>query len=251
MRIQFPGSPRPAPGVPTRLPMVSVSVISDGSSVLHMPAPRAAVRHAIPMIFEGILAPIVIFYLALIVVGFRGALLAALAWSAAALVRRIVGGGRVSGVLALGVALLALRTLVAFVTRSADFYFVPPMAWSVLVSLVLIGSAIVRRPFTQRFADDFCPLDPALLRMPRVQQFFVRVSILWATVLLVNTGLAFWLLMSSSLKAFVLERTVAAWVLTTGAIAGSIFGFTATMRSDGIAVQWGMKRHEEPVLEAA
>ena len=63
------------------------------------------------------------------------------------------------------------------------------MAGTVIIAFVLIGSAVIRRPFTQRFAHDFCPLDPALLARPHVQRFFVRISLLWATVLLVNTGL--------------------------------------------------------------
>jgi hypothetical protein len=203
------------------------------------------------MVFEGLIAPVAVFYLALLVAGFRVALLAALGWSAAALVRRLLGGGRVSTVLILGVGLLVARTAVSFVTRSPTLYFVSPMAWSVFVSFVLIGSAIVRRPFTQRFAHDFCPLDPELLRRPRVQQFFVRVSLLWAAVLLVNTGLVLWLLLSSSLQAFVLERTAITWGLTAGAIACSIFGFTSTMRRDGIVVQWGGRQAGEPALGAA
>ncbi len=211
-------------------------------SVLHMPAPRAALRHAVPIVFEGIVAPIGVFYLALVVLGFRGALLAALGWSIAALVRRLVTNGRVSTVLILGVALLTVRTALAFVTRNPTFYFVPPMAWSIVVSAVLIGSAVLGRPFTQRFAHDFCPLDPVLLRKPRVQQFFVRVSLLWAAVMLANTGLVFWLFLSSSLKTFVLERTAITWGFTVGAIACSILGFTATMRRDGIVVKWGESR---------
>jgi hypothetical protein len=113
------------------------------------------------------------------------------------------------------------------------------LAWGVFVALALLGSAIVRRPFTQRFAHDFCPLDPELLARPRVQQFFVRVSLLWAAVLITNAGLVLWVLLTSSLQTFVLERTGIAWSLTAGAIACSILGFTYTMRRDGIAIQWG------------
>jgi hypothetical protein len=203
------------------------------------------------MVFEGIVAPIAVFYLVLLAVGFRGALVAALGWSTAALARRLITKGRVSTVLILGVGLLAVRTAVAFVTRSPTLYFVPPMAWSVIVSVVLIGSAVARRPFTQRFAHDFCPLDPALLRRPRVQQFFVRVSLLWAAVMLTNTGLVLWLFVSSSLKTFVLERTAITWGFTAGAIACSIVGFTSTMRRDGIVVQWGEPPHAAASLDAA
>jgi hypothetical protein len=230
--------------------MVTVSDSNDNVSTLQMPAPRAALRHAVPLVFEAIVAPIAIFYLTLVVAGFRGALISALAWSVAAVLRRVMKGERVSTVLLLGVGLLALRSGAAFVTRSATFYFLPPMAWSIVISGVLIGSAIARRPFTQRFAHDFCPFDPELLTRPRVQQFFVRVSLLWAGVLLVNTGLVLWLFFSSSLKDFVLERTGITWALTAGAIAGSIYGFTATMRRDGILVQWGARRIAQPFVEA-
>jgi hypothetical protein len=64
---------------------------------------------------------------------------------------------------------------------------------------------------------------------------------LWAGVLITNTGIALWLLLSSSLSSFVLARTGVAWSLTTAAIACSVLGFTTTMRRDGIRVQWGAR----------
>jgi len=58
-------------------------------------------------------------------------------------------------------------------------------------------------------------------------------------VLLLNAGLVLWMLLSSSLRMFILERTAATWTLTAAAIAISIFGFTAAMRSDDVTVHWG------------
>lgn len=214
------------------------SIHCDRSTV-HMPRPRAAIRHAVPIVFEGVVAPMLLFYAVLLLAGFRGALIAALAWSYAATGRRIVRGERVSTLLILGSVLITLRTAVAFVTGSAFVYFVQPLAGTTVIAVVLLASAVMRRPFTQRFAHDFCPLDADLLAEPRVQQFFVRISLVWAAVLLVNTGVVLWLLMSSSLRAFVLERTAVTWTLTAGAIFCSIYGFTATMRSDGRTVLWG------------
>ena len=221
------------------LPMTRVSNLEGQGPTLHMPAPGEALRHAVPVVVEGVVAPITGFYLALIIFGFRAALITALAWSCLALVRRVIRGDRISTVLILDVVLLSIRTGVAFITGSAILYFLQPMAWSVLVAVVLVATALAHRPFTQRFAQDFCPFDPELLARPRVQRFFVRVSILWATVLVVNTGFALWLLLSSSLATFALERTAVSWTLTAIAIACSIFGFTATMRRDGFKVQWG------------
>lgn len=218
---------------------MTISQVSHDLEVLHMPAPRAALRHAVPVILEGVVGPAAVFYAALRVGGLHGALIAALCWSYGAFIRRIRRGERVSTVLILDLVLLTVRTGVSYMTGSAVVYFIQPMAWSVLVAFVLIGSAILRRPFTQRFAQDFCPFDPDLLARPRVQRFFVQVSLLWAGVLIVNTGIVLWLLLSSSLSSFVLERTGVAWSLTAAAVAASILGFTATMRRDGVRVQWG------------
>jgi hypothetical protein len=209
---------------------------------LELPAPRAVLRHALPIVVEGFIAPLALFYLLLVTAGFRGALIAALAWSYLALARRIRRGERASTMLLLGVVLLTVRTVVSFVTGSAIVYFAQPMATMVVASLVLIGSAVLGRPFTQRFATDFCPMGAELLARPRVRRFFVRISLLWATILMLNAGIVLWLLLSSSLRAFVLERTAVTWSLTAVAIFFSITRFMATMRRDGVTVAWGHSR---------
>lgn len=213
---------------------------TDGKegSLLLMPQPRKALRHALPVVLEGVVGPLVLFYLLLVLSGFRGALIAALTWSYVALGRRLFKGERVSMLLLFGTILITLRTVIAFITGSAFLYFAQPTAGTVLIALALLGSALVGRPFTQRFAHDFCPIDPAIMKRPLVRQFFIRISVLWASVLLLNAGLVFWLLISSSLRSFVLERTAVTYGLTAIAIFCSIAGFMAMMRRDGITVEW-------------
>ncbi len=217
---------------------------ADGQegSLLLMPSPRKALRHAIPLVLEAVVGPLVIFYLLLVLTGFRGALIAALAWSYLALGRRLLRGDRVSMLLLFGTILITLRTVISFVTGSAFLYFAQPTAGTVVISLALLVSAFVGRPFTQRFAHDFCPMDPAIMRRPLVRRFFIRISVLWATVLLLNAGLVFWLLVSSSLRSFVLERSAVTYGLTAVAIFISITGFMAMMRRDGITVRWATDR---------
>ena len=147
-------------------------------------------------------------YLLLVLTGFRGALIAALAWSYLALGRRLLKGEPVSMLLLFGTILISLRTVIAFVTGSAFLYFAQPTAGTVAISVALFVSAVVGRPFTQRFAHDFCPMDATIMKRPLVRRFFIRISFLWASVLMLNAGLVFWLLVSSSLRAFVLERTL-------------------------------------------
>jgi len=144
--------------------------------------------------------------------------------------------------LLLGTILVTLRTVIAFVTGSSFLYFAQPTAGTVAISLVLFGSAIIGRPFTQRFAHDFCPMDPEIMRRPPVRRFFIRISVLWATILMLNAGLVFWLLVSSSLRSFVLERSAVTYGLTAVAIFFSITRFVATMRRDNVSVEWARAR---------
>ena len=78
-----------------------ISEDDGGAQTLHMPSPRAVLRHAVPVLLEGVIGPIVVFYVALLAAGLHGALHAALAWSFGAYFRRIRRHQRVSTVLML------------------------------------------------------------------------------------------------------------------------------------------------------
>ncbi len=213
-------------------------------SLLLLPAPSKVLLHALPVVLEGVVGPLILFYLVLVIAGFRGALIAALTWSYLALARRLLKGERVSMLLFFGTILITLRTVIAFITGSAFLYFAQPMAGAVMFSLALLISALAGRPFTQRFAHDFCPMDPAIMRRPLVHRFFIRISVLWATVLMLNAGIVLWLLLTSSLRTFVLERSAVTYGLTAIAIFFSITGFMTMMRRDGISVEW--ERNKAP-----
>jgi uncharacterized membrane protein len=185
---------------------------------------------------------VTLFYVVLMTSGFRGALIAALGWSYLAIGRRIHRGERISTMLLLGTLLLTVRTVVSFITGSALLYFIQPTAMTVAVCLVLMGSALAGRPFTQRFAADFCPIGPELLARPRIRGFFVRITYLWAATLMLNAGIVLWLLLDSSLGAFVLEREAVTLSLTAMAIFFSITRFVSVLRSDGVSVRWDTHR---------
>jgi hypothetical protein len=236
--------PKAGPEVPWHVLHVEPNADADGhpGSILHLPAPRAALRHAVPVVLEAVVGPLALFYLVLVLAGFRGALIAALSWSYLALGRRLWKGERVSMLLLLGTILITARTAIAFITGSAFLYFAQPTAGTMVIALVLFGSAIIGRPFTQRFAHDFCPMDPDIMRRPLVRRFFVRISVLWGTVLMLNAGFVFWLLVTSSLRSFVLERSAVTYGLTAVAIFFSITRFVATMRRDDITVEWASNK---------
>jgi len=199
----------------------------------------SVLRHAVPVILESVVAPVAAYYLVLVVAGFRGALIGALTWSYFLIGRRLWRHERVSTLLWLGTLLLTLRTAISFVTGSAFLYFIQPTASAFLASLMLVLSAVVGRPFTQRFTHDFCPLTPQLLARPSVQRFFVRVSFLWAVAMFLNGAIVLTLLLTASTGTFPLARLGASTTLTAGAIALSITWFARSMRRDGVTVRFG------------
>lgn len=185
------------------------------------------------------IGPFALFYLVLVVAGFRGALLAGLAWSYLALGRRLIRRERPPATLLLAIVTLTARTIVSFITGSAFIYFAQPTLSTAAVALLFLVSALIRRPVIERLAHDFCPLDPAMMARPPVRRFFLQISVLWGAVLLANAGFVLWLLVSSSLTTFVLERTVVSWSLTIVAVGCSVVWFVRTMRRTGISIRWG------------
>jgi uncharacterized membrane protein len=214
---------------------------TDEGGHLELPSPNSVLRHACPVVLESVIAPVTLFYVVLVTAGFRGALIAALGWSYLAIGRRLHRGERISTMLLLGTVLLTVRTVVSFITGSAFLYFIQPTAMTVAVCLVLVASALTGRPFTQRFAADFCPIGPELLARPRVHRFFVHITFLWAAALILNAGIVLWLLLDSPLGTFVLEREAVTLSLTAIAIFLSITRFVSVLRRDGISVGWGRR----------
>jgi hypothetical protein len=204
-----------------------------------MPAARLILGHAAPIVLESVVAPVAAYYLLLLVAGFRGALVGALIWSLSVVIRRLVRHERVSTLLLVGTALLMIRTIISFITGSVFLYFIQPTASTFLASLVLVCSALLGRPFTQRFTHDFCPLGPELLAHTAVHRFFVRVSFLWALAMFLNGAVVLWLLLTAPANAFPIERTGISLSLTAGAIGLSIWWFVRTMRRDGVTIRFG------------
>ncbi|HLX88220.1 MAG TPA: VC0807 family protein [Acidimicrobiales bacterium] len=209
-----------------------------GGDTLHLPSPRAVLRHALPGLIESTIGPGALFYLVLVTAGFHGAVLAALGWSYLAAARRLYRRERLSGLLVLGIVLVSLRTIVTFLSGSTFLYFIQPTAGTFLVGIIFLVTGVAGRPMVERLAYDFCPLDPELMKRSFLRKFFLRVSMLWAVVLTTNAAFVLMLLLRSSVQAFVVEKTVVSTVLTIGGIVLSVTWFVRAMRQHGIAVRF-------------
>ncbi len=202
--------------------------------VITIPRLAALARHALPHVVEGTLVPVALFYGGLRLVGPVGAVLAALAWTYAALLRRAILGRRIPGLLALGALGLTVRTGVSLATGSLFVYFLQPTIGTVATAIAFLLSIPTGRPLAERLARDFVPLPPSAIAHPVVRRLFVRISLLWALVLLANAAITIALLLTEGIATFLLTRTLATLVLMGGAVALSTLWFRRGLRRHGL-----------------
>ncbi len=190
-------------------------------------------RRSLPTLIEATVVPAVLFYVLFVGVGPVAAMLAALAWSYGAVLRRVVTGRRVSGLLLLAVVGLTVRTLVGIVT-GPFVYFLQPIATTLALAFVFLGSWWVGRPVITRMAGDFCPLDPEVAARPAVLRLFSGLTLLWAGVHLLSAGMTFAMLLSMSTPTFVVLKTIVSLVITISAVVGTVSWAMRIARAEGL-----------------
>jgi intracellular septation protein A len=175
-------------------------------------------RRGGPRVIEAMVVPAVLFYVALVAFGVGAAYGSALGWSYLAVGVRGVTRRRVPGLLLLASVGLTARTLLAVVTDSTAVYFLQPVAGSVVLASIFVGSVLFGQPLIGRLADDFCPMDADAAGRSGVLRLFRRLTYLWAAVILLKGGTTLTLLLTLPISEFVLIRTFALWALTVSAV---------------------------------
>ena len=195
-----------------------------------IPRLRALARRAVPSLVEGTLLPLAFFYGAVWAGRVWAGVIAALVWSWTALARRLLKREPVPGLLLLGTLAVTARSLIAFSTGSVFLYFLQPTIGTVGVALAFLVSLPAGRPLAERLAHDFVALPDAFSSHPAIRRVFMRITLLWALVMLGNAGITLWLLVSQSLAVFLAARTVTSLLLTASAIGVSTFWFRSSVR---------------------
>jgi len=190
--------------------------------MVELPGLRAIARHAVPNIVEATLVPLLLFYVTMASAGVWAGILSSLLWSYACLVRRIVGGERVPGILVLGAVGLTARFVAAAATGSVFVFYAQPTLGTVLVGLAFLASVPLGRPLAGRLAGDFVPVERSVFDEPPVRRYLGRISVLWAVVHLVNAGVTLWLLMTQPVGVYMMAKTVVSWTVTGIAVAVTV-----------------------------
>ena len=209
------------------------------SHVFHIPRLATLARRALPTLLEGVILPLIIFYTVMWAAGLWGAIIASMTWSWGAMIRRLVRGERIPGLLAIGAAGLTVRSILTLVSGSAFVYFLHPTLGTVALGAAFLVSVPMGKPAAERLANDFLPIPAHVLANPFVRRFFSRVTVLWAFVQLANAAMAIWLLLSQPVGIFMAARTAISAGLTVAAIGWSTLWFRRTLRIGGLSVRAG------------
>jgi hypothetical protein len=195
-----------------------------------IPRLTALALHALPRVVESMIAPVVVFYAGLLLLGLDGALVTAVTWVYGGIALRLVRRRPVPGTLLLAALGVTARAGLAAVTGSAVVYFLQPTLGTMLVAMAFLTSVPLRRPLAAKVATDLVPLPAAFLANRRVHQFFLRISLLWALVFTLNTALSLWLLFSQSIATYLWVRTTAVAFLGATAVVISVWSFRRCVR---------------------
>lgn len=203
-----------------------------------LPGFRTLARQAVPRLLEDVVVPLAVFYVGLTVFGLTSALAAVLAWVYGSVAGRLLLRRPISGIMILAMVAITARSALALWSGSAVAYFLQPELGTICISMAFLASVRLRRPLVGKLILDYVHLPAVIVKHERVRRCFVRLTALWALVLLVNATLSIWLLLSQSIEVYLVVRPVAVACISALAFLGSIWAFLRVLRRlAGEAVQ--------------
>ena len=188
---------------------------------------RTRVVDGVRLLLETAVVPTLLLYAFMVTMGSIAGLAAVLVWCALTVGIRMLTMRRVPGVLLLAVTMLVVRTSIALGLSSVYVYLLQPVAGSMLMAVLFIGSALIGRPITLRLAQDFVHLPVLLTADHRVRRMFVQVSLLWGVSRLLDAAMSLGILH---------------WGITAGVFSRGVFSGLLTALSIGACSYWGWSR---------
>jgi intracellular septation protein A len=179
-------------------------------------------------------APAVLFYLTLIAFDVSVAVLVALGWSYAAIGWRWATKRRPSGLLALLVSVMTVRTAVTLMSGNTFIYFFQPVLSDVAIAAVFLVSLATARPIVSRLAGDFYPMTLDIAARPRIQNLFWRLTLMWGLMVLAKGVVSLWLLESQSLVTFVLLKNISMIAMTLLTVTATVSAAVIVARKEGL-----------------
>ncbi len=209
------------------------------SHVIELGHLKPAVAKGLRLLLETAIVPTMILYVCMLTVGQMWGLAAVLGWCVVTVGLRMLTVRRIPGTLMLCIAMLVGRTSLALALSSVYVYLLQPVAGSVLMALLFIGSAVLGRPITMRLAQDFVQLPVRLVADKRVRRMFIQVSLLWGVSRLVDAGMSIGVL-HWGLAAGIFSRGVCSGMLTAlSVVVCAYWGWSRLRRIPGVEFRLG------------
>ena len=186
--------------------------------VIELGALRPALLRAARLFLETVLVPTALLFVLLHTVGLVAGLSAVLGWCVLTVAIRWISGRHLPGTLLLCAGMLCARATIALLLSSALVYLLQPVAGSILMAALFLGSAAVGRPITMRLARDFVALPAHLFHHRGVRRMFTQVALLWGIGRVLDAGMSLGAL-HWGLDAGLLSRGVFSGVLSTISVA--------------------------------
>jgi hypothetical protein len=206
------------------------------SSSPERPCLKTVVSRLAVSLWIACVIPALLFYLSLVTFNISVAVVVALIWSYGAIGWRWATKRRRSGLLALTVSVMTVRTAIVLTTGNTFVYFFQPVITDVAVGSVFLLSLATARPMVARLAADFYPMDLDLAGRPRIRQLFWRLTLMWALFCLVKASISFWLLESQSVVNFVLIKNISVISMTVLVVAATVQASVLVARKEGLLV---------------
>jgi len=198
------------------------------------PVLLAVARRGLPNLIEATIIPAILLFVIVSTIGAAAGMAAVLVWGYGAILRRVLCAERIPGILMLGTLGLTLKTLVGLLSGSTFAYFLQPVATTLALAAVFLGSVLIGRPVIARLAHDFCPIAPEVASRPGIIRLFARLTFLWSGVHLLTAAITFGMLVSMPVPMFVALKTVACLSVTVSAIVLTISWAMRTTRSEQV-----------------
>jgi hypothetical protein len=191
------------------------------------------IRGALLML-ETAVIPTLLLYACTVTVGQLWGLVAVLGWCALTVSARLTMGQRVPSMLLFAVCGLVGRTALALLFSNVYVYLFQPIAGSLCMALLFLGSAAIGKPVTVPLARDFVALPAQLFGDRRVRRIFVNVSLVWGLSRLLDVGMSIGSL-RYGVDAGLLSRGVLSTLLTVATIAVcAIWGWRRIRQVPGV-----------------
>ncbi|MBB5079630.1 VC0807 family protein [Nonomuraea endophytica] len=201
-----------------------------------LPRLTTLARDAVPKLLEAVVAPLVIVYASVWLLGTQGALFAGLAWLFGGLIWRLARRAKVPATMWMAALALSFRTAVSFWTGDWHYWAIQPELGTICISVVFLASVRLNKPLVQKLTLDFVPLPSVVLKHARMRRFFARITLLWGFVLLANSTVSIWLALNESqLQGYMLVRTGVVALISGSAIAFSVLAFKRVLRRMHVA----------------